>query len=45
LDALHEILNTEQAISKQLSEEERQKIAEEFLRRSRIFPPQGGYGH
>ncbi len=30
---------------KQLSEEEKQRTAEEFTRKSRIPPPQGGYGH
>ena len=35
----------EQSAFKQLSEEEKQKTAEEFLRRSRIPSPQGGYGH
>jgi hypothetical protein len=30
---------------RQLSDEEKQKTTEEFLKRSRIPPPQGGYGH
>jgi hypothetical protein len=35
----------EESSLQQLSEEEKQKTAEEFLRKSRIPPPQGGYGH
>ncbi len=36
---------TEETAFRQLSEEEKQKTTEEFLRKSRIPPPQGGYGH
>jgi hypothetical protein len=35
----------EESAFKQLSDEERQKVAEELLRKSRIPPPVGGYGH
>jgi len=35
----------EESAFRQLSEQEKQKTAEEFLRKSRILPPQGGYGH
>ncbi len=35
---------TEKSEFKQLSEEERETIAEEFLRKSKIAAPRGGYG-
>jgi hypothetical protein len=35
----------EESVFRQLSEADRQKLAEEFIQRSRIPPPQGGYGH
>lgn len=35
---------TEERKFQQLSEEEREKTAEEFLRKSKIPPPRGGYG-
>ena len=35
----------EESLLRQLPEEEKQRVMEEFLRRSKIPPPQGGYGH
>jgi hypothetical protein len=35
----------EESSLKQLSEEEKQKMSEEFLRKNKIPPPRGGYGH
>jgi hypothetical protein len=35
----------EESAFRQLPEAERRKTAEEFIKRSRIPPPQGGYGH